>query len=153
MSFGNNGILKECRLESCSMKFILLDRDRLARENFLLNVNSLDRNITFTLEIEKDASFPFLCIHLHRNNQMPSHTVYRNPPFNANLFFHYRIEAFKYVIQSGFFFICSGTQLKQELYFIKQVALNHNFPINYIYKIIHKHKHNNHFTHSLHNNL
>lgn len=40
--------------------FILWDHGRLALDNFLCNVNSLDQNIKLILEIPKNLSLPFL---------------------------------------------------------------------------------------------
>lgn len=66
--------------------FILWDHGHLALDNFLLNVNNLDRNIKFSLEIEKDACLPFLDVHLDHNDQMLSSTVYRKPMKKMLLF-------------------------------------------------------------------
>lgn len=86
----------------------------------------------------------FFNVFLQHNCHMLNSTVYKKPmkdnaviSFYANLPFNYHIGTFKSFMQKAFL-IYSGIQLKQELNFTKQIAVDQGFPIRYIYNVIHQ---------------
>ena len=107
---------------------------------FLSDLNSLVPSIKFTLEIENNNILPFLDINIHRTERTFKFSIYRKPT-NILQYVHYYSAgslSTKISVFSSMFLralrICSNEYINDEINFIKQLAINHQYPMYIINK-------------------
>ena len=110
---------------------------------FLEYINSLHKNIRFTMDEENNSSLPFLDVNISKANNCFEFSIYRKRTFTglATNFFSfspliYKINAIKTLVHRGF--LISSTYLKMhlEFEFLKKLFISNGYPKRLIDKII-----------------
>lgn len=109
-------------------------------------INSLDKNIKFTMEIEKEGRLAYLDILLNRIGNGIECKVYRKPiasqaviPANACAPLSYKEAAFKAYINRAEY-ICDGNNLEEEYNNIREGAMKYGYKRSFIENLIEKGK-------------
>ncbi|XP_076042035.1 uncharacterized protein LOC143025939 [Oratosquilla oratoria] len=103
-------------------------------ENKLRRLNTVNKDIQFTVELEKEGKLPFLYTLLYRGSEQVSFSVYRKP-INRDNFIHYfsaHSGRVKTSVLIGFFLrtfrICRKRLLEDELAHIKNTFKKLKYP-------------------------
>ena len=105
-------------------------------DSLLNKINELNKNIQFTLEIEKESSIPFLDLRLHRLGTAIKFSVYRKPTncgSYLHFFSHHELKVKKSVFSSFFlkaYRVCDTEYLPHELDGIFRLGRELQYPIN-----------------------
>jgi len=131
--------------------FIVWNGSDKEMADFLLFVNSLHPNISFTIEEERDKQLPFLDILVTRNNTDLCFEIYRKPTttdnviqYSSNSPYSHKFAAFNSLLYRLFNIPLSQESFEKELNIIRHIAINNGFPlgrINQLYfKFLNKYK-------------
>jgi len=111
---------------------------------FLDHLNTYDRNLQFTLEVEIENKLPFLDVLIIRNADQLDFTIYRKPTQN-NRFLHFNSnhppQVKRAVVTSlidRVLNICSNSYLIAEINFIRDILFGNGYPIPFVNKIINR---------------
>ena len=140
-------------LQKCPKQFSPSYYNRFMDDTFLLfssqdkikkfhkYINSRHKNMTFTYEIEKDNSLPFLDILVSRENNIFSTAIYRKPTFsglysNFDSFMpeDYKKGLIKTLLHRAFVLCIDWNHFHQEVLFLKDIFRKNRYPSNFIEK-------------------
>ena len=117
---------------------------------FLDHLNTYDRNLQFTLEIEFENKLPFLDVLIIRNANNFDFTIYRKPTQN-NRYLHFNSnhppQVKRAVVTSLIdraLNICSDSYIKAEINFIRDILFGNGYPIPFVNNTI-NHRLKRHF--------
>ena len=123
----------------------LLFKDANAVHQFQQYMNEQHRNMNFTSELEENNSLPFLDVHVHRDGNLFTTSVYRKPTFSG-VYTHYSSyipEIYKTGLLSTLLYrcyvICTGwSQIDTEIRTIRSFMLKNGYPSNILDRAIYK---------------
>ena len=105
---------------------------------FLDHLNTYDRNLQFTLEVEIENKLPFLDVLIIRNADKLDFTIYRKPTQN-NRYLHFNSNhppQVKRAVVSSLTDraqnICSDSYINAEINFIRDILFGNGYPIPFI---------------------
>jgi hypothetical protein len=111
-------------------------------KGFLDHLNTYDRNLQFTLEIEIANKIPFLDVLVIRSFDKLNFTIYRKPTQN-NRYLHFKSNhppqvkrAVVISLVDRALNICSDSHITAELNFIKDILFGNGYPILFINNVI-----------------
>ena len=111
-------------------------------KGFLDHLNTYDRNLQFTLEIEIANKIPFLDVLVIRSFDKLNFTIYRKPTQN-NRYLHFKSNhppqvkrAVVISLVDRALNICSDSNITAELNFIKDILFGNGYPILFINSVI-----------------
>jgi len=109
---------------------------------FLDHLNTYDRNLQFTLEVEIENKLPFLDVLIIRNADKLDFTIYRKPTQN-NRYLHFNSNhppqvkrAVVISLIDRALNICSHSYINAEINFIRDILFGNGYPIPFVNKII-----------------
>ena len=108
---------------------------------FLDHLNTCDRNLQFTLEVEIENKLPFFDVLIIRNADQLDFTIYRQPVQN-NRYLHFNLnhppQVKRAVVTSLIdraLNICSNSYINAEINFIRDILFGNGYPIPFVNKI------------------
>lgn len=110
-------------------------------------INSIDQNIQFTKEIEKDNKINFLDLTITKHQNQHQFSIYRKPTQSditihneSNHPYPYKIAAYNSMVHRALTYPLSTQEKNNEFQIIKQIAQNNGFQIQLIDNLIKKHQ-------------
>jgi predicted GIY-YIG superfamily endonuclease len=111
-------------------------------QNLLEQLNSKSKHIQFTIEKEEQNSLPFLDIHIHRNTEKLTFTVYRKPTdkgillnYNSNHSFATKATVVRAGIHRAYEYCEKGKDRKAEIRKTYQILYKNDYPHHFIAKV------------------
>ncbi|XP_065583868.1 uncharacterized protein LOC136042864 [Artemia franciscana] len=109
---------------------------------FLDHLNTYDRNLQFTLEVEVENKLPFLDVLIIRNANELDFTIYRKPTQNKR-YLHFNSNhppqvkrAVVISLIDRALNICSHSYINAEINYIRDILFGNGYPIPFVNKII-----------------
>ena len=112
-------------------------------------INKINNDIKFTLDIEKENKINFLDLTLIKNRNKIEFNIFRKPtntdliiPYQSNHDISQKLSAFQSLYFTAYNLPLNSNGLKKELKIIEYLAIKNNYPLKMIEKILTKHKNN-----------
>ena len=130
--------------------FLIFNGTNRQINNFLNYINSIHKNIKFTVEFEKDNSLNFLDLKIIKENNKLNYDIYRknittDSTININSYHPYtqKLAAYNSLIHRALNVPLNTENFNKEIRIIKQIAHANGYKYELIDKLIRKHKNKN----------
>ena len=149
--------LEEDMLDNCPLAFhplfyrryvddtFLLFRSKMDADTFLEYVNSIHRNINFTIEYECSNQLPFLDILVYRDNDHFNTSVFRKKTFTglgsnfySHCFFNFKLNSLSTLIHRAYTLTSNWHSFHQEIIFLQSYFHNNCYPSKLFHQFTNK---------------
>ena len=115
---------------------------KVDEEKLLDHLNTQNTHIQFTIEKEENSSLPFLDLHIHRNTNKLTFTVYRKPTdkgillnFKSNHSFTTKATVVRAGLHRAYVYCENAAERKAEIERVYQILYKNNYPHHFIAKV------------------